>query len=61
MSNALYVNGGRFAVADKYDADALVRMVSSPSGDTITLDLAHGGRVRFGITPGLAWAIEEIP
>jgi len=61
MPVALYVNGGRFEVAEKYSADVLARMVSSPTSEMITLELAHGGSVRFGITPGLAWAVEQMP
>ncbi|KQZ85540.1 hypothetical protein ASD56_04265 [Microbacterium sp. Root166] len=58
---ALYVNGGRFELADHYTADDLGMYLRSPKAGFLELQLAHGGTVRFGITPGLAWAVEEIP
>jgi hypothetical protein len=61
MSLVLYVNGGRFELADSYRADSLGKYLRSPTGGFLELDLAHGGKVTFGITPGLAWALEEVP
>jgi len=61
MRLVLYVNGGRFELADQYTADALALYLTSPTASSVDLDLAHGGMVRFGITPGLAWAVEEMP
>jgi hypothetical protein len=61
MRLVLYVNGGRFELADQYTAEALAMYLRSPTAVVMELDLAHGGRVSFGITPGLAWAVEEIP
>ena len=61
MRLVLYVNGGRFELADKYTADSLGMYLRSPTATVLDLDLAHGGKVSFGITPGLAWALEEMP
>ena len=57
----VYVNGGRFELAPAYVADDVIRQVSSPRGDRVTFSLSSGGSVSFGVTPGLAWAVEEIP
>ncbi|WP_106816366.1 hypothetical protein [Microbacterium timonense] len=57
---ALHVNGARFHLADKYSAEDLALFLSRPTGEIVTLDLADGGAVRFGVTTGLAWAVEEL-
>jgi hypothetical protein len=56
----VYVNGGRFELAPTYTADDVIRELSSPRGDLLRFDLRGGGAVSFGITPGLAWAVEEV-
>ena len=61
MRLVLYVNGGRFELADQYTAEALGMYLRSPTAGFVELELAHGGKVHFGITPGLAWAVEEMP
>jgi len=61
MTLVLYVNGGRFELADRYTGEALGMYLRSPTAAVLDLELAHGGKVSFGITPGLAWALEEMP
>jgi hypothetical protein len=61
MRLVLYVNGGRFELAGKYTVESLAMYLRSPTATVLELDLAHGGKVSFGITPGLAWALEELP
>jgi hypothetical protein len=57
----LYVNGGRFELAPTYAGDEVIRQLSSPRGDRVTFSLSSGGSVSIGVTPGLAWAVEQIP
>jgi hypothetical protein len=55
----VYVNGGRFELAPNYSPDDVIRQLSSPRGDLLRFDLRAGGAVSFGVTPGLAWAVED--
>ena len=57
----VYLNGGRFELAPGYVADEVIRQLSSPRGDRVKFMLHSGGSVSFGVTPGLAWAVEELP
>lgn len=57
----VYVNGGRFELASGYAANDVLRQLSSPRGDRLRFTLSNGGSVSFGVTPGLAWAVEELP
>ena len=57
----VYVNGGRFELAPSHAAGDVLRQLSSPRGDRLKFTLSTGGSVSFGVTPGLAWAVEEIP
>jgi hypothetical protein len=59
-SVVLYVNGGRFELADTYSAESLAHRLSNPGATMMSLRLATGGQVRFGISPSLAWAVEEL-
>lgn len=55
----VYVNGGRFELDPSYSADEVIRQLSSPRGDLLRFRLGDGGSVTFGVTPGLAWAVED--
>jgi hypothetical protein len=57
----VYVNGGRFELAPTYVADDVIRQLSSPRGERLRFMLSSGGSVSFGVTPGLAWAVEDVP
>lgn len=57
----VYVNGGRFELGRAYVAEDVVRQLSSPRGERLRFTLSSGGSVSFGVTPGLAWAVEEVP
>jgi hypothetical protein len=57
----VYLNGGRFELASGHAAEDVLRQLSSPRGDRLRFTLSHGGSVDFGITPGLAWAVEQLP
>ena len=57
----VYVNGGRFELAPSYTADVVIRQLSSPASDRIKFALLSGGSVSLGVTPGLAWAVEDVP
>jgi hypothetical protein len=56
----LYVNGGRFELADTYSAETLAHRLANPGADMMSLRLATGGQLRFGISPSLSWAVEEL-
>ena len=57
----VYVNGGRFELAPTYAAEDVIRQLSSPRGERLRFTLGNGGSVTFGVTPGLAWAVEDVP
>ena len=57
----VYINGGRFELAPSHAAVDVLRQLSSPRGDRLKFTLRNGGSVSFGVTPGLAWAVEELP
>ena len=57
----VYVNGGRFELAPGYAGEDVIRQLSSPRGDLLKFALGSGGSVSFGVTPGLAWAVEDLP
>ena len=57
----VYINGGRFELAPGYASNDVIRQLSSPRGDRVKFALSNGGSVSLGITPGLAWAVEELP
>jgi hypothetical protein len=60
-SVVVYVNGGRFELAPTYAANDVIQQLSSPRGERLRFVLSNGGSLTFGVTPGLAWAVEDVP